>query len=936
MIGTRLAHYEITAHLGSGGMGEVYQASDSKLGRTVAIKFLPEAFASDSDRVARFQREARVLASLNHPNVAAIYGVEEVGGRHFLVMELVPGDTLEDRIRRGAIPLPEVLPIAKQIAEALEEAHEAGIVHRDLKPANIKVTADDRVKVLDFGLAKTTQSEQSNISLSMSPTVAPGGVDGVTMASTNAGVIMGTAAYMSPEQARGRTVDRRTDIWAFGVVLFRMLTGGRIFEGETVTDTLAKILERDPEWEQLPRETPPSLRQLIQRCLTKNPKNRLQSIGDARIAIQELIDNPTQAAAIATAQADPRPAPPPWMRLLPWAIAAVALAASAVVWMWRPSPAPDRPQVEFDYPLPAGHVLSGGNRHAVEISRDGRRVAFIAVANGTPPRIFIRSLNRAGDTPVTGTEGASNLAFSPDGEWLAFQQGTQLKKIALAGGSPTVLVEGLSGPGAFGPPGITWGPDGMIVFPGTMGAGLSMVRDTGGKPEEFTTLDQAAHEASHRLPHFLPDGSGVLFTVIPFSAVQPDWSRAEVWVKSVKSGERKRLIEDAVDAHYAGNNTLIFARRGKLFAIAFDPSSLSVSGKEVQALDDVTQSVYGIAGTNWTGTAQFAVATTGDLFYAPGSVEPPLLTSLVWLDRKGNPTPVTGTRDMFRFGPRVLPDGVRVAFSELYVNKDIWIFDTARGTEDRATFEGQNAFPIFSPTGSHFAFRSDREGPQQIFLNDGINLRKATRLTAGPFDVPSSWTPDGRELLFTRGFTSLGGNTDIYAVAIDQPGKVRPVAATPADERAPEVSPDGKWLAYTSNESGRAEIYVQPYPGPGPRVTVTNGGADDPAWSKNSNELFYRAPGGQGKPPAFMAMPFTVSANSWLPGTPIVLFNHGILGGGTTVRATYDVARDGRFLLNQAIPEAAVARAQRIAPSSLRFVMNWTQGIQQLLTSSSK
>ena len=923
MIGTRLAHYEITAHLGSGGMGEVYQASDSKLGRTVAIKFLPEALAHDGDRIARFQREARVLASLNHPNVAAIYGVEETNGRHFLVMELVPGETLEERITRGAIPVGEALLIAKQIAEALEEAHEAGIVHRDLKPANVKITADDRVKVLDFGLAKTAGPEPSNVSLSLSPTVIS--------SATSAGVIMGTAPYMSPEQARGRTVDRRTDIWAFGVVLFRMLTGSRMFEGDTVTDTLAKILEREPEWDLLPPDTPSALRQQLQRCLTKNPKNRLQSIGEARIAIQELIDNP-MAAAVPQSRAVERPASPVWTGVLPWAAAAVCLAAAIVVWIWRaPSPI-DRPQLQFEYPLPAGHALAHANRHAVEVSPDGRRVAFVAATSGTPPRIFVRSLNRSGDTAIAGTEGAVNLAFSPDGEWLAFQQGPQLKKVALAGGSAAVLVEGLAVAGAFGPPGIAWGSNGTIVFPSTLGAGLSMVRDTGGKPEELTTLDQAAHEASHRLPHFLPDGSGVLFTVIPHSAVAPDWSRAQIWVKSLKSGERKKLIDDGVDAQYAGDNTLVFARRGKLFAIAFDPASLSVSGKEVQALDAVNHSVYGTAGTTWTGAAQFSLATTGDLFYAPGSVEPPLLTSLVWFDRKGNATPVTGPRNMFRFGPRVLPDGVRVAFSELYVNKDIWIFDTARGTEDRASFEGQNAFPIFAPNGSQFAFRSDREGPQQIFLSDGVNLRDAKRLTSGPFDVPSSWTADGKELLFTRGYTSLGGNTDIYAVSVDQPDKVRPVVATPADERAPEISPDGKWLAYTSNDSGRLQIYVQPYPGPGPRVTVTTGGADDPAWSKNSNELFYRAPGGQGKPPAMTAMPFTVSGTTFLPGKPAVLFNQQFLGGGTTVRATYDVSRDGRFLLNQPVAEAALARNQRINPSSLRFLMNWAQGVQQLLT----
>src|SRR5688572_11953857 len=368
MIGSRLAHYEITSHLGTGGMGEVYQASDTKLGRTVAIKFLPEAFGNDGDRVARFQREARVLASLNHPNVAAIYGVEEVNGRHFLVMELVPGETLEERIRRGALPLRETLVIAKQIAEGLEEAHEAGIVHRDLKPANIKVTADDTVKVLDFGLAKTAEAESSNVSLSMSPTMAPGALTGATSGATQASVIMGTAAYMSPEQARGRTVDRRTDIWAFGVVLFRMLTGGTIFEGETVTDTLAKILEREPEWEQLPPDTPRALRQLLQRCLTKNPKNRLQSIGDARIVIQDLIEKPEDPAN--SGPVVERAATPLWKKVLPWAVVPVALAAGFFL---RPSaPPPDRPLLRFNYPLPDGHVFLHGNRPAVEVSPDGR------------------------------------------------------------------------------------------------------------------------------------------------------------------------------------------------------------------------------------------------------------------------------------------------------------------------------------------------------------------------------------------------------------------------------------------------------------------------------------------------------------------------------------------------------------------------------------
>lgn len=418
-------------------------------------------------------------------------------------------------------------------------------------------------------------------------------------------------------------------------------------------------------------------------------------------------------AAAPQSQTVDQPAPPVWRRVLPWATAAVGLAAAAAIWIWR-SPSPiEPPHLQFEYPLPGGSALAHANRQAIGVSPDGRRVAFIAATAGMPQQIFVRNLNRPGDTPIAGTESAVNLAFSPDGESVAFQQGSRLMKVALAGGAPTVIVEGLAGAGAFGPPGITWGRNGTIVYASTMGAGLSMVRETGGKPEEFTTIDQAAHEASHRLPHFLPDGSGVLFTVIPFSAVAPDWSRAQVWVKSLKTGERKRLIEDALDAQYAGDNTLIFARTGKLFAVRFDPSTLSVSGKEVQALDGVVHSVYGTNGTGWTGAAQFSVAATGDLFYAPGSVEPPLLTELVWFDRKGNPTPLGGMRSMLRFGPRVLPDGVRVAFSELYVNKDIWFVDTARGTEDRATFAGQNAFPIAAPTGSRFAFRSDRNGPSR-------------------------------------------------------------------------------------------------------------------------------------------------------------------------------------------------------------------------------
>jgi eukaryotic-like serine/threonine-protein kinase len=918
MIGTRLGHYEITSHLGSGGMGEVYQATDRKLGRSVAIKVLPEAFSHDSERVARFEREARVLASLNHPNVAAVYGFEEHHGRHFLVMELVPGEMLEERIQRGALPLPEALPLAKQIAEALEEAHDAGIVHRDLKPANIKITGHDTVKVLDFGLAKSSQLERADVSLSHSPTLA--------ISATSAGVILGTAAYMAPEQARGRPVDRRADIWAFGVVLFRMLSGGRIFEGETVTETLAKVIEGEPAWDQLPANIPPSLRRLVRRCLVKNPKNRLQAIGDARIVLQELIDKREEAEG-------PTPAVPAsyplWKKVLPWAAAVVLFAGGFLL---KPSAVPPvRPLLQFEYPLPEGRLLAHADRPALDISSDGRRIAYIGASQNVR-RIYVRNLDVAIDTAVAGTDGAQNVVFSPDGSSLGFQLGLQIMKVALAGSTPpVVVVENLLAPGApWGPPGITWGPNGTIVYPNNLGSGLSMVRDNGGKPEDFTTLDQAAHEVSHRLPHFLPDGSGVLFTVLRYSAAPPDWSRAQVWIKSLRNGDRKLLVDNALDARYIGNNALVFARQGKLFAVRFDPSSLSVSGPEIQVLDGVVHSLYGQGGITWSGAAQVNIASTGALFYAPGSFEPPNVSTLVWFDRAGKATPVPGMRNMYRFGARLLPDGNRIASSEVYENKDIWIFDSARRTEDRATFEGQNAFPIWAPDGSRFAFRSDRAGPQQIYLSDVNNMRNVTPLTSGPFDVPSAWTPDGKELVFTRGVSSLGGNADIYAVSIDAPDKPRPIVATPAEERFPELSPDGKWLAYVSDEAATATLYVQPYPGPGPRVTVASL-AQEPAWSKNSNELFYRGPGGQGQPPVMTAVPFTVSSGSFVPGKPVELFRQAALGGGTTVRATYDVSRDGRFLFMQGVPEVAAERARKIFPSSLRFILNWTEEVRRLL-----
>jgi serine/threonine protein kinase/Tol biopolymer transport system component len=913
--GTQLGPYQILGPIGAGGMGEVYRARDKKLSRDVALKVLPDTVGHDPDRMARFSREAQLLAALNHPNIAAIYGVEEAGGGLALVLEFIDGETLADRVNKGPIPISETLRIALQIAQALEAAHEKGVVHRDLKPANVKITSEGTVKVLDFGLAKALQEEPaSSPSLSQSPTLDVG--------ATGAGIILGTAGYMAPEQARGKAVDRRADIWAFGVVLFEMLSARRVFEGDTVTDTLAKLLEREPDWNQLPTQTPVALRKLLQRCLTKNPKDRLQAIGEARVALDKLISDP--AALAITGEG---PVYPLWKKLLPWAAAPIFLAAGFFL---RPSAAPpDRTVSQFEFPLPASHLLVHNYRRGAELSPEGRRIAFVASANnGGPRRIFIRSLDRWDPVPIPGTENATAPIFSPDGQSLGFQQGQQIKKVALAGGTPTVVVEKLNTIGPdWGPPGITWGKNGTIVFTHGLGAGLSTVRDAGGESQELTTLDTAANETSHRLPHFLPDGSAVLFTVLRYTTVAPDWQRAQIWIKPL-NGERKLLIENALDGRYVGNGYLVFARQTKLFAVRFDPATLSVSGTPVQVLDGVTQALYGSVGVSWTGAAQFSVAGNGSLLYAPGSIEPALLSSLAWVDRAGNVTPVMGMRPRSRFAPRVSPDGKQIAFSENHVNKDIWIFDTVRGTEDRATYEGQNAFPIWLPGTSRMAFRSDRAGPLGIYVNQGMNSREVIELTPGPLDVPSSWTPDGKELAFTRGSPSIGGSTDIYVVSVDQPTNARAVVATNASETYPEFSPDGKWLAYCSNETGRVELYVQPYPGPGNRVTITSdGGVSEPAWSKNSNELFYRV--GQ----SIMSVRFRISGSEFVPEKPIQLFRQPALVGGTSVRPTYDVTPDGRFLFNLPIPETGDERNRKIFPSTLRLVLNWTEEIERLLVS---
>jgi serine/threonine-protein kinase len=915
--GTHIGPYAVSSLIGSGGMGEVYLARDTKLDRDVALKVLPDIFVHDRDRMARFTREAQVLASLNHPNIAAIYGIERSSSRTALVLEYVDGETLAERIAHGPIRIDEALRIAFQIAEALEAAHDKTIVHRDLKPANVKITSQGVVKVLDFGLAKALdESPALSSNLSEAPTIsAP---------PTDAGVILGTAGYMPPEQARGRTVDRRADIWAFGVIFFEMLTARRLFQGETVTDTLAKILERDPDWAQLPPKAPRAVRKLLQRCLTKNVKDRLQAIGDARTVLQELTADPNALTADIE-----RPLYPTWKKVLPWAIAPLFLAAG---WLLKPAASMERAVTRFDYVL-AGQSLMHGYRHGLDLSPDGKRIAYVANvigdtqstgfgeptgAKGREGKIFVRSLDQWDAQPVAGTEDAFNPFFSPDGQWLGFIQNQQIKKVPLGGGATVVLAEKVVRPA-----GATWGPGGSVVFAPDVAGGLLTTKDTGGEVEEFTQLDAKAGEISHRLPHYLPDGSGVLFTVLRYAYAAPDWKRAQLWVKSLETGERTLLLENAVDGRVVGNEYLVFGRQGKLFAVRFNLRTLSVTGSPIPVLDGVTHAVNGIGPTVTTGAAQFSVAENGSLLYAPGSIEPTLRNAAVWVDRTGKVTPL-GTKPISYGSVRISPDGKSVIFTEYDVEKAVWLFDIVRGTLARQTSDGQSLDGVWSPDGSRIAFRSNRSGPTRLYLQ-GLNTTDAIPITPGPLDYAGDWTVDGKELVFAHADAAKAAlNYDIYIVPVDQPNMIRPLLNTSASETYPAFSPDGHWLAYCSDKSGRSELYVQAYPGPGNPVLVSTDGASEPVWSRDGKELFYRNAG------KMMSVRFRTSGPNFEPEKAAPLFDTSPLS--TLPTRMYDVSPDGRFLMVQPIPDQTSDRDKKIFPSNLRVVLNWPEELHRLLT----
>ena len=712
--GTRIGNYEVLSTLGAGGMGEVFRARDTKLGRDVAIKVLPEEFSRDRDKLARFEREARLLAALNHSNIATLYGLEEWEGKPILLMELIDGETLADRIARGPIPIDEAIPLFIQIAEGLEAAHEKGIIHRDLKPSNIKVTADRKVKVLDFGLAKFLTDQVPASDASKSPTVSRGG--------TKEGAILGSPAYMSPEQAQGEFVDRRTDIWSFGCVLYETLTGNRPFPGRSDLETMANVVSRDPDWSALPEATPMKIRDLIRRCLRKDPHRRLQHVGDARIEIDESLAEPKSTTRRPVRRL--RAALVGFAALLLWTIA----GGFGVWWIVR-SPDPERrPISRFVVSLGPNEVLGAEGDPAVALSPDGSHLVYVA-REGDQTRLYLRSLDQLQAKPISGSEGATTAFFSPDGRWVGFYGDNKVKKLPLDGGVPIALCD------APLPVGASWGSDGTIVFTPGDSSGLFRVSASGGTPQVVTTPDPGKGESSHRWPDVLPGGKAILFTIWTDGTLD----NAEIAVVSLETVEQRVLVEGGSFARYVPTGHIVYARQGALLAVPFNLASLQVTGTPIPVLEDV------LTDPRW-GTASFGVSNDGSLVYVPSGLPE---RRLVWVDREGKVQPLTETRRSFS-QPRLSPDGKKVAVTVEGPNPDVWVYEIARDTLTRLTFDRTpDSDPIWTPDGKRITFRSQRSAGWTLLsrLADGSGGEET--LHTGPNNqFPSSWSPDGTVLAF--------------------------------------------------------------------------------------------------------------------------------------------------------------------------------------------
>jgi eukaryotic-like serine/threonine-protein kinase len=892
-VGTRLGPYEIIAPLGAGGMGEVYRARDTKLGRAVAIKVILDEFASDEERVGRFEREAKMLAALNHPRIASLFGMEHVDGQHFLVMELIEGETLADRLRRGSMQVDDALPIAVQIAEALEAAHEKGVVHRDLKPANVKITPDGQVKVLDFGLAKVMENEVASGSAANSPTLS--------MMATQAGLILGTAAYMSPEQAKGFPADHRSDVFSFGTILFEMLTGRLPFQGDTAPEMLASVLVRDPDLKSLPPNLNPRLHDLLRRCLEKTPKRRWQAIGDVRAEIETIATDPHAESAVAHVGAPSRPL---WRRAIP--IVATAIVASGVtgfgIWTVRRSTPP--PVARFTLTLPEGQHFTNAGRQLIAISPDGTQIVYVA-----NQRLYLRPISALEARPISGAEGEGgvvNPAFSPDGRFIVFWSAADqtLKRIAVTGGAAVTVCP------ADRPYGVRWERGGIVVGQGSKG--ILRVSASSGKPELLVSVKTG--ELAYG-PELLPDGQTVLFTLATGTAAEK-WDRAQVVAQSLKTGERHVIIDGGSDARYLSTGHLVYAQGGLLFATPFDPGRLSTSGGRVPIVEGVRRS-----DGRQTGVAQFSVSNAGSLVYVPGSISGSSAQGdIALIDRTGVVEKLKVPSGAYEV-PRVSPDGKRVALGLDDVRgANIWISDLSGASSIRQlTFGGQNRFPVWTADGQRVAFQSDREGDLGIFWQRADGTDTAQRLTKpdrGISHIPESWSRTEDRFLFGA---STGSSFSLWTFSVpdrraepfSQVRSVLPLNAV--------FSPDGRWVAYSTAESGSGPvgIFVEPFPSTGAKYRISSGGIH-PLWSTDGKELFYSA-GGLVVVTIMLGRGFDFSSPVQMP-IPFHSF-------GPTAARAYDIMPNGQRLI-VIVPSG---QGQASVPTQIQVVLNWHEELKRLV-----
>ena len=902
--GTSVGPYRVSGLIGEGGMGQVYRAHDTKLQRDVALKILPDVFVHDPDRRTRFTREAHVLASLNHPNIGGIHGFEDSGQVHALVLELVEGPTLADRIAQGPLPVDEALAIARQIADALEAAHEAGIVHRDLKPANIKVRDDGTVKVLDFGLARPagpphaapTSSDPTgphglNVPNTVSPTI-------MSPAVTAIGMILGTAAYLSPEQAKGKPADKRSDIWAFGCVLFEMLTGKRAFDEDDVSDTLAAIIKGEPDWSVLPSSAPPAIVTMLRACLARDRRRRISDIAAVTYILNHHVDAGMPSGATVGTHAR--------RRRWPAAVAIVAISAIVgyAVWILKPSPALQ--VVRFTITTSGGSALTPSRiDRDVAITPDGSRIVY-----GGSNQLLVRGLDQFEPAVLTAFGGPSGsgaprgIFVSPDGQWVGFFTGPAMQRVAITGG-PAVRIATTDGQ----PRGATWGPDGTIVFatfaPGT---GLQRVSHLGGEPTVLTRPDRERGERDHWWPEFLPGGEAVLFTIRSGAG---GIENTDIAVLDLRTGRSKVLIRGGSHAQYARSGHLVYGVSGTLRAVAFDLRRLEVVSTPVPVLEGVA--------TTGIGAANAAVAANGSLVYVPGSAGAGGQRTVVSVNREGRASPLPGLpADSYR-DVRLSPDGARLA---LATTTDVWTYDAARGTRNRLTTNAaQNRSPLWTPDGQRIIFTSTRAGYPELFWRSADGSGDDERLFARSREfldvLASSWSPDGKQLLFSE--VSSNGRNAISRMAIAQRSEGEVLLRNESRLSFPALSPDGQWIAYMSEASDRAEIYVERYPQLGHRQRISTDGGTRPLWSHDGRELFFLSLDGR----HLLAVPMRSSATTLDAGRPQVVFEAGLSIGGVGPWP-YDVARDGRFfILRDAQTESSGT------PSNIAVVLNWFEDLKR-------